>query len=139
MRVSLDHLRSEMRLPLQNPPSEEGKRIVRHGSPTNDLVLSAYLASNEQVFPKILSVYVAPGSLVADVTHGKGVFWRHVEPDRYRLLATDILDGVDCRDLPYENGSVDCVVLDPPYMHSPGGTTHSKQRPYEDYYRNNGT
>ena len=24
--------------------------------------------------------------------------------------------GVDCRDLPYENESIDCVVLDPPYM-----------------------
>jgi DNA modification methylase len=24
--------------------------------------------------------------------------------------------GVDCRQLPYESGTIDCVVLDPPYM-----------------------
>ena len=24
--------------------------------------------------------------------------------------------GVDCRDLPYLDGEIDCVVLDPPYM-----------------------
>ena len=128
-----------MNLPLEELPTPGRKRIVRHGFPTNDLVLSAYLAQNEQVFPKVLDLYVAPGSTVADVTHGKGVFWRQVAPDRYKLLATDIIGGVDCRDLPYEDGSLDCVVLDPPYMHSPGGTTHSGQKPFEDYYKNNGS
>ena len=112
---------------------------MKNGAPTNDLVLSAYTESNERVFPKILSLYVTPGSVVADVTYGKGVFWRHVPRDSYRLLATDLADGVDCRDLPYGDGEIDCVVLDPPYMHSPGGTAHSGHRPYEEYYRNNGT
>ena len=122
--------------PAEHPA---GRRVVRNGAPTNDLVLSAYLASNEQVFPRVLDLYVAPGSVVADVTYGKGVFWRQVAPDRYRVLASDLANGVDCRALPYEAGSVDCVVLDPPYMHSPGGTTHSNQNPFEAYYRNNGT
>ena len=132
---------SPLRLPLPSAdlPPRAGKRVVRNGAPTNDLVLSAYAASNEQVFPRVLALYVAPGSVVADVTHGKGVFWRLVEPGRYRVLASDLRDGVDCRDLPYEDESVDCVVLDPPYMHSPGGTTHSGQNPFESYYRNNGT
>ena len=116
-----------------------GKRVVRNGVPTNDLVLSAYSAGNEAVFPKVLDLYVAPGSIVADVTFGKGVFWRQVPPDAYRLLATDLTEGVDCRSLPYRDGTVDCVVLDPPYMHSPGGTAYASQQPYEDYYRNNGT
>ena len=115
------------------------KRIVRNGVPTNDLVLSAYAAANEEVFPKILDLYVAPDSVVADVTFGKGVFWNRVESGRYNLLKSDITTGTDCRDLPYEDGSIDCVVFDPPYMHSPGGTAYSSQRPYERYYRNNGT
>lgn len=118
-------------------PHPARRRVVRNGAPTNDLVLSAYAASNEQVFPPVLALYVAPGSIVADVTHGKGVFWRLVEPARYRVLASDLRDGVDCRDLPYGDESVDCVVLDPPYMHSPGGTAHSGQSPFESYYRNN--
>ena len=28
-------------------------------------------------------------------------------------------------------------MLDPPYMHTPGGTAHSQQNPFEEYYRNN--
>ncbi len=113
------------------------RRVVRHGVPTNDLVLSAYTGSNESVLPSILSLYVAPGSTVADVTYGKGVFWRNIPADLYRLLATDLQTGVDCRDLPYEDGEIDCVVFDPPYMHTPGGTAHSTHRPFENYYKNN--
>ena len=120
-------------------PSPSGKRVVRNGSPSNDLVLSAYAAANEDVFPKIMDLYVAPGSTVADVTYGKGVFWNKVSPDAYNLLSTDIATGTDCRDLPYEDESIDCVVLDPPYMHSPGGTAHTGHLPYESYYKNNTT
>ena len=114
-----------------------GRRVVRNGAATNDLVLSAYAEGNEHVFPRILDLYVKPGSVIADVTYGKGVFWRNVERGRYELRATDLLNGVDCRRLPYEAGDIDCVVLDPPYMHSPGGTAHRTHRPFEDHYRNN--
>ena len=128
-----------MDLILEQPRIKRDKRIVRRGSPTNDLVLSAYQASNEHVFPRILDLYVAPGSLVADITYGKGVFWRHVDGGKYRLKATDLTDGIDCRHLPYRDGELDCVVFDPPYMHTPGGTAHSTHRPFENYYRNNVT
>ena len=119
------------------PLFQTSKREVRNGIPTNDLVLSAYVDGNESVFPKILDLYVKPGSVVADVTYGKGVFWRSVPADRYELRATDIQDGVDCRDLPYREGEIDCVVLDPPYMHTPGGTAHRKHEAFETYYANN--
>ena len=116
-----------------------GQRHVRNGNPTNDLVFSAYAGGNECVFPHILSLYVAPQSVIADVTYGRGVFWRNVPEDRYAVLPTDIQQGVDCRDLPYENGGIDCVVLDPPYMHTPGGTAHTVHSAFERHYRNNGT
>jgi hypothetical protein len=113
-------------------------RVVRNGRPTTDLVLTAYLDTNDAVFPKILQLYVKPGSTVADITYGKGAFWRNVPAGLYDLRPTDIQDGVDCRDLPYEDGRIDCVVLDPPYMHTPGGTAHtSTHAPFEAYYRNN--
>ena len=76
-----------MDLFLEQPDIKRTKRIVRRGSPTNDLVLSAYQAANEHVFPKILELYIAPGSLIADITYGKGVFWRNVPDGRYRLKA----------------------------------------------------
>ncbi len=116
---------------------ERARRRVRNGQPTNELAFSAYVGGNEDTFPHILDLYVAPGSLVADVTFGKGVFWRNVPEERFELLATDIQTGVDCRDLPYEDGTVDCVVLDPPYMHSPGGTAHTVHTAFERHYRNN--
>ena len=120
--------------PGEPRPQKRTKRVVRNGVATNELVLSAYEEGNERVFPRILALYVKPGSIVADVTHGKGVFWRNVPSDTYDLRATDIQDGIDCRDLPYADGSIDCVVLDPPYMHTPGGTAHQAHPPFEKYY-----
>lgn len=102
-------------------------------------MLSAYKGSNEEVFPLILKIYVAPGALVADVTYGRGIFWKQVPPDLYRVLPTDLATGVDARKLPYEPGSVDCVVFDPPYMHSSGGTSRQGEghEHFERYYQNN--
>jgi hypothetical protein len=93
-----------------------GKRKSPDGVPTTDVVVSAYLASNEEVFPQILALHVPAGAIIADVTYGKGVFWKRVDSGRYTLHATDIQTGVDCRKLPYADESHDCVVLDPPYM-----------------------
>lgn len=124
------------------PPQAAGQRprhTVKNGAPANDLVLSAAAGGNEDIFPRVLSLYAAPGSAVADVTYGKGVFWRNIPADRYRLLATDLTGGVDSRALPYEDGEIDCLVFDPPYMHSPGGTAHQGHDAFERYYRNNGT
>lgn len=115
------------------------KRCVVNGSPTNDLVFSAYVDGNDKTFPLILDLYVPKKSVVADVTYGKGVFWRNVPRDDYDVRGTDILDGVDCRDLPYENNQIDCVVFDPPYMHTPGGTAHTVHTAFENHYRNNAT
>ena len=107
------------------------------GVSTNDLVHSAHVGGNEGVFPQVLSLYVPLGSTVADVTFGKGVFWRGIPGNAYNVLATDLTTGVDCRSLPYRDASIDCVVFDPPYMHTPGGSAHANHQNYEEYYRNN--
>ena len=115
------------------------KRKVSNGTASNDLVWTAHADGNDKAFPRILDLYVRRGSIVADATYGKGVFWRNVPKDRYVVLATDIATGTDCRELPYADASIDCVVLDPPYMHSPGGTAHVAQPAFERHYRNNGS
>ncbi len=121
----------------ENPKARRGTRKSPDGVPTNDLVFSAYTANNDAVFPHILSLYVAPGATIADVTFGKGVFWRRIPPDAYKLLPSDLKDGVDCRQLPYEENSLDAVVFDPPYMHTPGAGAHDGHQNFEEYYRNN--
>lgn len=113
------------------------KRRSPAGIATNDLIFSARTGSNDEVLPSVLSLYVEPGSIVADVTYGKGVFWRRVPKDAYRLLPTDLMDGIDSRNLPYEDSAIDCIVFDPPYMHTPGGTAHQNHQNYESYYQNN--
>lgn len=113
------------------------KRKSPTGVATNDLVFSAHVGTNDEVFPQVISLYVPKGSIVADVTYGQGVFWKRVPQGAYKLMATDLSTGIDCRVLPYDDGSVDCVVFDPPYMHSPGGTAHVNHQNYEVYYKNN--
>lgn len=55
------------------------------------------------------------------------------------MRPSDIKLGVDCWALPYDADSFDCVVFDPPYMHTPGGTAHQNHQNFELYYYNNGT
>lgn len=86
------------------------------GESTNNVVISSHWGDNAPVFRDILRLFVPEGSTVADVTWGKGAFWKLVPEGAYKLLATDAQMGVDCRDLPYEDGSLDALVLDPPYM-----------------------
>jgi DNA methylase len=115
------------------------------GRTTSDLVFSAYVGNNDEVFPKVLGLYVPEGSAVADVTYGKGVFWARIPKNAYKLKATDIETGVDCRHLPYGNGEIDCVVLDPPYMegffrkhsdHLAGSGSHAA---FREHYSNGKT
>jgi len=103
-------------------------------SQTKKAVLTAKVGTNADLFPSILEIYVPDGSVVADVTFGRGVFWRQVDASRYRLLATDLaIDGIDARRLPYSNASIDVEVFDPPYMHASGSIKES----IAGCYRNN--
>lgn len=88
-------------------------------------MLSAYVGTNAAVFPHVLGLHVPEGARIADVTHGKGVFWKQVDKSRYEFLPSDLATGTDCRNLPYPAGSLDAVVFDPPYM--------------EGFFRQNGT
>ena len=122
---------------MSNSEKKEVKKRVATGVTTSDLVMSAYTLNNEDIFPNILSLYVPEGSSIADVTYGKGVFWKKVDQEKYDLHFSDIKTGIDCRNLPYEDSSMDCVVIDPPYMegfyrksssHLAGASSHSSFR-----------
>jgi hypothetical protein len=140
------------------PESAKGRaegdaRRVAGGIPTTDLVFSARIGGNAELFAQILTLHVPKGATIADVTFGQGAFWRDVRASDYNVLASDIdakeghgifpskpLDvktEIDCRNLPYDSNSLDGVVLDPPYMeglyrsatgHMAGSGTHSSFR-----------
>ena len=92
-------------------------------------IISAIVGLNADIFPSILKLHVPPGSIVADVTYGKENFWKkvHLSKHRLTLLKTDIKTGIDLRALPYNDASLDALVLDPPYrQHSPSSVAHKK-------------
>lgn len=129
-------------LQLNVDQSTPPRKRVQGGIATSDVVMSAHIAGNADVFPQVLDLHVPQGSVIADVTYGTGVFWKKVDLSKYTLKATDIATGVDCRALPYAEGSLDALVLDPPYMegllrnkkeHKAGGGTHSA---FREYYSN---
>ena len=111
----LDQGRQPGRLITRKPPQ---------GETTSNLITSVCIGSNADIFPSILQLHVPEGSTIADVTYGKGVFWKKVPKDIYSPIPSDIATGTDCRRLPYADASLDAVVLDPPYM--------------EGFYRNAG-
>jgi hypothetical protein len=131
-----------MLLPLASVRADgRPKRKSPDGEATTDLVFTSYACDNSEVFPKILELHVPKGSIVADVTYGKGVFWRKIPEGDYVLRKSDLKTGTDCRHLPYDAGAIDCVVLDPPYMEGlfredeslAGAGTHDA---FRDHYSN---
>lgn len=109
------------------------KKRVQGGKSSSNLICSAYVGGNEDIFIDILELHVKQGSKIADVTFGKGVFWNRIDLSKYELYPSDInlkpqtlkkysallpQSGIDCRNLPYGKESFDCMVLDPPYMES---------------------
>lgn len=126
-----------------NSSTEESSEIEEDET----VVSSWHVATNSEVFPKVLQLHVEEGSKIADVTYGKGVFWENIPLDKYDLYRTDINpekspdspdgEGIDCRDLPYQDNSFDVIVLDPPYAegyfrrnkdHLAGNGSHAKFR-----------
>jgi hypothetical protein len=140
--------------PNENAEANHGKtRRIAGGVATTDLVFSAHVGDNAELFARILALHAPKGATIADVTFGQGVFWKKVRAGDYNLLASDIdakdghgifpskpiqvQNGIDCRNLPYQDESLDGVVLDPPYMeglyrkeadHMAGSGTHSSFR-----------
>jgi|TARA_R110000744_G_scaffold195143_3_gene314114 hypothetical protein len=102
---------------------------------TDGVILTGKVGTNANIFPDALGLHSEHGATIADVTYGKGVFWKDVDRKNYNLLLTDIQTGVDFRNLPYEDDSLDGLVFDPPYMH--GGKTVKKS--INECYRNENT
>jgi len=83
------------------------------------VVLSSIVGKNEDLLPQILSIYGKNCFLIADITYGNGNFWKNVDLTKYEFVPSDIkTNGIDFRNLPYENNWFDLVAFDPPYMHS---------------------
>jgi hypothetical protein len=118
-------------------------------TPASLEVSSTVHGTNAHLLANVARLYIADGDRVADVTYGKGVFWHECDTTRFRLFVSDSLRvpaasrqgdlfgppaltalRADLRALPYRTGSLDVVVLDPPYIHNPGN--HVTDRRYNN-------
>lgn len=121
---------------------------TQSGETTSDLLLSSHVGSNDLLFPQILQMFVDEGSTIADVTYGRGVFWKKVDKSKYNIHFSDVdpnvkdqekgvIPSIDARNLPYEDNYLDALVFDPPYMegfyrrseeHLAGSSSHNSFR-----------
>lgn len=85
-------------------------------------ILTACVGTNAELLPKVFELYIKPGSKIADVTYGKGVFWRNIDRTKYEVIASDIAadPSIDFRDTGFPSKSLDVLILDPPYVHHDG-------------------
>jgi hypothetical protein len=101
----------------------------------SETTLTARVGNNADLLVDCVKMYANFGDVIVDVTYGKGVFWQKIDLSLYDFKGTDLEGGVDFKNLPYGDASVDLLVLDPPYMH--GGATVKAS--INDCYRNQNT
>ena len=95
-------------------------------------IVTARVGKNADIFVDILRLYAPEGSVIADVTFGRGWFWGKVPGGKYTILASDksyerihnpqeemfpycYRFVIDMERLPYRDESLDAIVIDPPY------------------------
>lgn len=75
--------------------------------------------------------YLKKDGKTLDPTYGRGKWWTKWKPNEL-IYHDKAIDGVDFRDLPYDDGTFDQVCFDPPYV-SIGGRDKSSQSVTEMY------
>jgi len=82
---------------------------------TTETIHTVHIGDNSGLIKKVVELYFIPGEKIADVTFGKGVFWKEIDKTEYQIVGSDIKTGIDFKKLPYENKSFNHSVIDPPY------------------------
>ena len=89
-------------------------------------IYSAYkVRDNGILISKVAKLYLPKDGKVADITWGKGVFWKNIDITKYDFFKSDKITCPETpydftKRLPYKNKTFDVVVFDPPYAHNPG-------------------
>jgi DNA methylase len=93
---------------------------------------SVYVCNNADMIADLADFYIPDKAVVADVTYGRGAFWRKTDTTRFNFRPSGLfanppandnnainLTEWDFRYLPYGKDSIDVLVFDPPYMATP--------------------
>jgi phage N-6-adenine-methyltransferase len=86
-------------------------------------IVTSYQCNNDGLMAQVARLYFRTGDRIADVTYGRGRFWRLTNMTQYDFHPSDLLTvperPYDFRNLPYRSHEFDAHVFDPPYMHNP--------------------
>lgn len=94
-------------------------RAVRASAPPR---VRSIHTTNASAIAGAAQLYIHDEAVVADVTWGRGQFWRKTNTRRFRLIGSDFVNAkaeavrADFRQLPYGDEAIDIVVFDPPYV-----------------------
>lgn len=111
---------------------------------------------NDTLIKNVCELYVKNGYRIADITYGKGVFWKKINVNEYDFYGSDLkpddrntpedykkypekmLFETNFLKLPYNDNYFDIVVLDPPYVHNPGkmfiDKTYNNEKTTKGFY-----
>lgn len=85
--------------------------------------------SNEEIINDILSLHVPNKRIDCDPTYSKGNFYKGiVAPPELKFDIQPLSDAVayaDCRSLPLEDNSLNCIMFDPPFLATTGKSLKS--------------
>lgn len=102
--------------------------LAKMGGPKiQNVILTSNRGNNSDLLASVFDLYAPKGATIADITYGKGSFWKLIDKSKYTALVSDTKPGfnvnarIDFRSLPYKDESLDIVILDPPYLS--GGDT----------------
>jgi hypothetical protein len=91
---------------------------LRADKPVGHILGSVFTGTNAELIAAVAPYYLT-GS-VLDVTYGEGKWWDRYRPYPFFRHDLNKVDGVDFRQLPEPDQSVDTVCFDPPYTISGG-------------------
>lgn len=102
-----------------SPRCKQKAHRKRNGAKSSPVTVSALRGRNADIVASASKLYLKSGMVVADVTFGRGFFWKKVDTSKFDFLPSDLQTGTDFRDLPYPDDYIDALILDPPYLASP--------------------
>lgn len=80
--------------------------------------------SQSEIIKDILKLHVPSGKIDLDATYSRGLFYKDTgitKPKyRYDILPQNDAEICDCRNLPLEDNSINCIIFDPPFLATSG-------------------
>src|SRR3990167_6304387 len=89
-------------------------------------LIKSIVYSDTEALQAILDLHICSNTFDLDPTYSKGKFWIKLNPPLYKydlVPQYEYVKQADCRNLPFENNSLNSICFDPPFMFGTHGQT----------------